>query len=621
MKFMIRMVVVLLAVFISVSCDVNQPYEELEPEKTEKVSVSMTVKDEADSSRITHANIEFDGGRYTNQVMTTNGILNDSLEVQADPTFAYAYAEGYRPADTVEIDLTNDVDKVIFLAKKEDRPEGPGSIVVTDRSCSKTGEKNGSLTLQVENGAETLTLKQNGDFIAEKSDVKAATDVTFDGLASGDYTATAKKNNDKTSINEVIIPCDEAEGPGKIEIIANKCSDGDEPVRIVTVRIENGAEWVAITQNSDVIHDLEQELTPKEGQEVTFEDVPPGDFTVVAKRNGQKSTVDLTTKECESATNPPSCPLDSHDGTVVTFDDNRISANGGQAESRTQMVGANLSSGVYQVTLYGYDDHRDRPTDRTQQKQLQESYFISLQNDGDTIAETPELGDLPDDSNLGEKTTTVNDFTIDSSVNKLQGIHAAYPSHNPNSLNALCAAFKRTGDLQQSEQYEHEVTIAAGEDIWVSDHHDRPYDQLLDYGEVRPIRTSADPIGEVEVKVRFKLDSDQVDTEHFALEIHFEEDRSDAFRTSIYPDQSGVDGWTTATTEISASHFAGHAKDIAGVRIVHGDELDDSKPDGADDVFFATSSTDGKLWFYWRIPESGKSKIARDKKFNTFVSY
>jgi hypothetical protein len=133
---------------------------------------------------------------------------------------------------------------------------------------------------------------------------------------------------------------------------------------------------------------------------------------------------------------------------------------------------------------------------------------------------------------------------------------------------------------------------------------------------VRPIRTDKDPYGGVKIKIKFRLDSDQVDTENFFLEIYYKSDKSDAFRTPIFLDKPGVDGWTTATVTVDASNFAGHAKDIAGVKVVHGDEIDDSKPAGPDDVYFSTEDTNGTLWFCWRIQITGQQNAKMANTIN-----
>ena len=173
-----------------------------------------------------------------------------------------------------------------------------------------------------------------------------------------------------------------------------------------------------------------------------------------------------------------------------------------------------------------------------------------------------------------------------------------------------------TVEVLLSDEYKHKITFGGNRDVWVSDHQNRPIDDLLTYGEVRPIRTDKDPYGGVKIKIKFRLDSDQVDTENFFLEIYYKSDKSDAFRTPIFLDKPGVDGWTTATVTVDASNFAGHAKDIAGVKVVHGDEIDDSKPAGPDDVYFSTEDTNGTLWFCWRIQITGQQNAKMANTIN-----
>lgn len=143
-------------------------------------------------------------------------------------------------------------------------------------------------------------------------------------------------------------------------------------------------------------------------------------------------------------TSPTACPFDESDGTVVNFANNRIRSERDEAASRTDLSDVSLPKGIYTVKLFGFDDHQGDGYDRAQQNQQHESFFVSLLKNGSEVATTGELGDLPDDSNLGRRITTLQNFELNTDVDQMRGVHAAYPAGGPNSLNAQCAAFQIT---------------------------------------------------------------------------------------------------------------------------------------------------------------------------------
>lgn len=70
---------------------------------------------------------------------------------------------------------------------------------------------------------------------------------------------------------------------------------------------------------------------------------------------------------------------------------------------------------------------------------------MSLLQGGSEVAQTSALGDLPDDSDIGTRMTTIDNFQLDSSVDQVQGVHAGDGGNGgPNSLNAQCVAFEQT---------------------------------------------------------------------------------------------------------------------------------------------------------------------------------
>jgi|GEM_PF-4473386 len=142
---------------------------------------------------------------------------------------------------------------------------------------------------------------------------------------------------------------------------------------------------------------------------------------------------------------PTACPFSENDGTVVEFENARIRSERSENNAQTGLADVNLSQGNYTVRLFGFDDHRNDGTDRTSQNQPNESFFVSLLLNGSEVAQTGALGDLADDTNFGSRTTTIENFQLNSDVDQLRGVHAAFPNgRSPNSLNVGCVAFEQT---------------------------------------------------------------------------------------------------------------------------------------------------------------------------------
>lgn len=187
--------------------------------------------------------------------------------------------------------------------------------------------------------------------------------------------------------------------------------------------------------------------------------------------NSHNFTCAKLTKQSESE---PifSCPFDSSDGTVITFDDkNRVRADKGHNASRTNVENVNLTAGTYRVQLYGYDEHENRST----QNQPRESYFISLLSDNTEVAQTPEFGDLDDGVNRAEDTVVFDDFTVPSGADAVVGISAPYAdgeTDNANSID-LCAAFEKVEDGEEPDELTGTCEVSpnrveTGEDVTFS---------------------------------------------------------------------------------------------------------------------------------------------------------
>lgn len=589
MKYLIRMVVVLLAVSIAASCDINQPHEELEPEPeiTEKVNVSMIVKDAADSSRITSGKIEFDGGRFTDKVMTTNGIFDDSLKAHLEPVFAFAYADGYQATDTVQIDLSQDVEKTFYLTEKkgDPDPDGPGKIQV-DTKCVD-GEVVGRIFGAVENGFRSIKLLKavSREIISEREGFEPTDDqeYKFSDVSNGTYIVIASLDNgsDPSESDPVKLDCKIQkpiadftwEGYGlNVEFDASDSYDPDGDIVAYEWKFGDGNEGSGIHP--------------------TNEFPSPGNYEVTLTVTDDDGLTGETSKEVTvSRPITKSCPLDaSDDGTVISFGNERIRSDKTEDKSRTAIEDVQLSPGVYTIKLYGYDEHQYRED----QDQPQESYYVSLASDGNHVADTPELDDLADGQTFAEETTVIEDFTIEDAVDAVQGIHPAYPSDNANSLNALCASFKKTQD-----RYTHRVRNQVDHDVWVNA--ERLVDTVFPFGHLELIKSSKDPIGAFQVDFKRHLDPNE-DDENVRLEFIFDEEGNEKIVTPEFKDIAGADGWTSSSVEMDAAEFAGTAGRIAGIRVRY---TGDSS--STDEVYSGTPNEETMVKLTWYTKSSHKA--------------
>lgn len=147
----------------------------------------------------------------------------------------------------------------------------------------------------------------------------------------------------------------------------------------------------------------------------------------------------------------------------------------------------------------------------------------------------------------------------------------------------------------------HQVTFDLSNDsTWVSDTQNRLYDEALAYGEVRPILTDAEPVGTVEVEVRFTTNTSGEVT--FALNISEKSDGSNVFQTPEFTANAGDDSWVKKTVEVDASHFS--VKQESSVKLVHGDAIRSDLESGPDTIQLSSSDTNGKITFRWRTEKT-----------------
>ncbi|MCA1807780.1 MAG: hypothetical protein LC687_08030, partial [Actinobacteria bacterium] len=330
MKYrMIKLVLVLLAVLVAASCDVNQPHEEIEqePEPPEMVSILIQASEvvDGDSVRVRNASIEFNGNGYNNKVVATNGIFDEMLEAQDVNIDVYAYAEGFKTADTLTINLSNDVNEVIILEREDEEPdpEGPGKLEFTAQSCADDGSvDNGTLTVKAENGFIGVKLidVESNEVVKDITGLSPEEnqEYTFSGVPNGEYKATATLNERESTTEETaVINCEAPEGPGKVKVTSTTCADPDTNNGSLTVTVENGAESLLLKHGSSGVDSKE---SVKAGEEITFADLPVGSYEVVAKKDNISASAFATITQCDQPEPPTARFSVETDGLTAYYD-------------------------------------------------------------------------------------------------------------------------------------------------------------------------------------------------------------------------------------------------------------------------------------------------------------
>lgn len=223
----------------------------------------------------------------------------------------------------------------------------------------------------------------------------------------------------------------------KLEL-SQQCVPGENTGDLEVTAPDGLDSWELINTATDTT--VESGGAVSSGGTVELDDLSDGDYRFEGTL-GDSTETESVTFDCEIPTESPTCPFDSSDGTVINLDE-RIRTDKSESDSRTQTASLNLEAGTYNIKLYGYDQHDGR----SGQTQPQESYYLSLLDNGQEVAQTPALGDLSDGSDFADKTKSINGFELASSIDSVVGVHVAYPDSNPNSLNAHCAAFEKVKD-------------------------------------------------------------------------------------------------------------------------------------------------------------------------------
>ena len=334
MKYrMIRLVIVALAVLSTVSCDINQPHEVDKPEpkpQPDSVDVRVEIIHGETEVRISSATILFDSTAVEFDGLLTQKRLEQDVDIDVT-----ARADGFQEmAEPRVINLSSDVSITIRLWPIEDdepEPEGPGKVTIDAQCDEASSAPRGLVTVSAENGFSSVKLldsstreviKKAAQLTPEKNQ-----EYTFSDVPNGDYLAVAKLNDiPSESANTALLDCqvEQPEGPGSITIVKNDCSDEGADNGLLTVRIENGADFVKITKNGELVKNLKHtRANPVKNQEETFDGVPSGNFKIVAGLNDQTSQKDVTVETCESK--PPEGPgnidanvrCEEEDGTVT----------------------------------------------------------------------------------------------------------------------------------------------------------------------------------------------------------------------------------------------------------------------------------------------------------------
>lgn len=133
----------------------------------------------------------------------------------------------------------------------------------------------------------------------------------------------------------------------------------------------------------------------------------------------------------------PACPLTG--GTIVEFG-KEIRSDRSEAEAYAGPVSVSLPAGSYRVTLVSYDDHYNKP----HQKQEAEQWYLIFQGNGETVATSSSISDLPSDE---EWLVEVVDYhlAVPQQVTSLVAFHSVWPTKSePNSITPVCAKLERT---------------------------------------------------------------------------------------------------------------------------------------------------------------------------------
>lgn len=143
--------------------------------------------------------------------------------------------------------------------------------------------------------------------------------------------------------------------------------------------------------------------------------------------------------ENKASATETSCHLEAVEGRyIVEISQDRLLANQSEDRAKIGPISTSIPAGNYKVTLASYDNHSSKPD----QNQSKESWYLTLYDNGSTVASSNPISDLPEGQDWF--TQVVNDnLNLASDVSSVIAFHNAYPDSGPESVAPICAGFDR----------------------------------------------------------------------------------------------------------------------------------------------------------------------------------
>lgn len=147
-------------------------------------------------------------------------------------------------------------------------------------------------------------------------------------------------------------------------------------------------------------------------------------------------------KKYVAVVTPPEEPVTPSGGYTVYINGSLMSnVSQGEAGSYAGPFTCNIPAGTYKITLSSYDDHVSHPG----QTQPAENFFCTLRDiDGNVLATTGTISDIPDTSQTGVTEVVNQSLTVAKPVRSIMAYHGLWPSlpqSNPNSVTAVYIKF------------------------------------------------------------------------------------------------------------------------------------------------------------------------------------
>ncbi len=139
-----------------------------------------------------------------------------------------------------------------------------------------------------------------------------------------------------------------------------------------------------------------------------------------------------------------SCPFTAGGGDILVNFGQRLRADGSKDQAQ-KTVNATVPKGIYDVYLASFDGHSDRPG---QSQPMEQYYIIAKSGSGATMLSTNATQDLQDGVVSAQWSGKVaSDKAVSNVIKSIILKHPAYKNSNPNSVDAVCALFKKKGDF------------------------------------------------------------------------------------------------------------------------------------------------------------------------------